>query len=387
MDPELGGEILETLRRDPLRLALTEATLRTFHIAKQFADNKAVLSSLDYDLSGIRCVTTSLDESLRIYDCVQGTREQVSYSKKYGCNLARFTAQPGCVAYASTKINDTIRYLSYDTNQFIRYFVGHTARVTSLQRSPDQAAILSAALDGTVRIWDLDEVHAASTVTPVCSGGGSGTGGLTASYDPSGTVVAVAVRSTELQLYDTRKLTKGPFQSAKIDRLPMGLSRTVAGVSFIPPVGNTILLSMAGRSLVLVDAFSLKTTAVLSSTALGNSGIKAGAQPLGPEPSDTDSVLKEMQRGCFGQNTTATPDGRVVISGCDGGGIALWDISRLHGDIAYGSNGAENGSVPVIAPNSAWNGSHEGPVGVCAFNPHLLECVSGSQSLTLWTPA
>ncbi|KAJ1717905.1 hypothetical protein LPJ61_007060, partial [Coemansia biformis] len=240
MDPEISPETLEVLRKDPLRQALTNTALRNFQMAKLFADNKAPVTSLDYDVAGTRCITTSHDESLRIYDCERGVREHVSYSKKYGCNLAQFTAQPGCAAYASTKINDTIRYLSCDTNQYIRYFVGHKDAVTSLQRSPNQASstLLSAALDGSVRIWDLDQVDPACTVTPTGTRSVAD-GGIAAAHDPSGAVVAVAVGSAEIQLLDVRELARGPFLSALIEP-PGAKGAAIAGVQFIPPTGDHI---------------------------------------------------------------------------------------------------------------------------------------------------
>ncbi|KAJ2333099.1 hypothetical protein GGI00_002488, partial [Coemansia sp. RSA 2681] len=333
-----NAEVLNILRRDPLQAALTSSTLRGFHISKQFSDNKAALTSLDYDLSGNKCITTSLDESLRIYDCVGGKREQVLFSKKYGCNLAQFTSQTGCVAYASTKINDTIRYLSYDTNQYIRYFVGHTRRVTSLQRSPAAATVLSAALDGVVNVWDLGSVKPASTVTPVaCAGGGVEDRGIAAAYDPSGMVIAVAVGSSVLQLYDVREVSRGPFKSQSI--AAEAGQTLVAGVRFIPPLGDHILLAMTDGSCRLLDSFSLQPCASLQGAR--PQGVVDGSAHL-----DTNSpraangvggeALDRMQSAYLGQSVTVTPDGKTVVAGGQNGGISFWDISRYTGTDAQG---------------------------------------------------
>ncbi|KAI8322637.1 WD40 repeat-like protein, partial [Martensiomyces pterosporus] len=218
-DSDISKAALTVLRQNPLKAALTKHAIRGFRMAKVFADNQAAITSVDFGASGTHCITTSSDESLRIYDCSRGVREQVLYSKKYGCNLAQFTSQPGCVAYASTKLNDTIRYLSYETNQYIRYFVGHKEFVTSLDRSPvgGMAAVMSAALDGTVNIWDLNAVRPASTAVPACKSGSSARdGGIVAAYDPSGMVIAAAVASSEVQLFDVREVARGPFKTAPI---------------------------------------------------------------------------------------------------------------------------------------------------------------------------
>ncbi|KAJ2797957.1 hypothetical protein H4R20_004996 [Coemansia guatemalensis] len=382
MDPELGAETLAILRKDPLKQALTRTTVKDFQISKLFADNKAAITSVDHDLTGARCVTTSLDESLRIYDCVRGTREHVSYSKKYGCNLAQFTTHPGYIAYASTKINDTIRYLSYETNQYLRYFVGHKGMVTSLQRSPipGSGTILSAAMDGAVNLWDLEQVNPVSVVKPACGSGGSiAGGGIAAAYDPSGTAIAVAVGSTEIQLFDVRKMASGPFMSSPLESQLTADGAVVAGVQFLPTVGDHMLLVMSNGTIAVLDAFTLKKQAVLLSALPGSASTATN--------SDLDALGK-MQKAFLGQNVTAAPDGKTVIVGGESGDIAFWHIQEALNSVARNANGG-SGAMPsaVVRPDGSWNGSHDGPVSACAFNPHMMECVSGSRSLALWTTA
>ncbi|KAJ2550158.1 hypothetical protein EV175_004170 [Coemansia sp. RSA 1933] len=278
---EYSAQTLSVLRSDPLKTALTRKTVGEFRIAKLFKDNKASITSLDYDPTGTRCITTSADESLRIYNCVQGTRDRVSYSKKYGCSLAQFTKQPGCVAYASTKINDIVRYLSYETNQFIRYFAGHSGRVTSLQRSPDGGpTLLSASLDGTVRIWDLGSADPAATMHPVqpanSNYGGVSDLGIAASYDPSASIIAVALASSEIQLFDVRETKRGPFKTAPLASNTLYATGgncvpVVAGIKFVPPFGDHILVSMDDGSSQIIDAFSLEHQMSLALVTSSNS--------------------------------------------------------------------------------------------------------------------
>ncbi|KAJ2081915.1 hypothetical protein H4R24_002011 [Coemansia sp. RSA 988] len=382
MDPELGTETLAILRKDPLKQALTRMSVKDFQISKLFADNKAAITSVDHDLSGARCVTTSLDESLRIYDCVRGTREHVSYSKKYGCNLAQFTTHPGYIAYASTKINDTIRYLSYETNQYLRYFVGHKGMVTSLQRSPipGSGTILSAAMDGAVNLWDLEQVNPVSVVKPICGSGRSiASGGIAAAYDPSGTAIAVAVGSTEIQLFDVRKLTSGPFISSPLESQITSDGAVVARVQFLPTVGDHMLLVMSDGTIAVLDAFTLKRQVILSS---------AFTNPVSIEDNADLDALGKMQRAFLGQNVTAAPDGKTVIVGGESGDVAFWHIQEVLSSVAHNGS-SRNGTMPsaAVRPDGSWNGSHDGPVSACAFNPHMMECVSGSRSLALWTTA
>ncbi|KAJ1664816.1 hypothetical protein EV178_003793 [Coemansia sp. RSA 1646] len=383
---EYSTQTLSVLRSDPLKTVLTKKSIGEFYISKLFKDNKAPITSLDYDPTGTRCITTSADESLRIYNCAQGTRDRVSYSKKYGCSLAQFTKQPGCVAYASTKINDIVRYLSYETNQFIRYFVGHSGRVTSLQRSPDgSSTMLSAALDGTVRIWDLSTADPAATVHPVLTVNSNRCSvndlGIAASYDPSANVIAVALASSEIQMFDVREMKRGPFKTASL--VPEVLQNTernslasvVAGVKFVPPFGDHILVAMADGLSRIVDAFSLEHRLSLALVTPNSSTDESYIHDEGDDP----LASKRMQQGYFGQQVTMTPDGKTVIAGCNNGSVTFWDISGIR-DVETKS------SVP-LSPVGVWDGTHQdgSAIGVCAFNPHLMECFTGSSTLALWS--
>jgi COMPASS component SWD2 len=50
-----------------------------------------------------------------------------------------------------------IRYLSLFDNAYLRFFTGHEGRVTSLSMSATDDRFLSASVDGTVRLWTLQQ--------------------------------------------------------------------------------------------------------------------------------------------------------------------------------------------------------------------------------------
>ncbi|KAI8915791.1 quinon protein alcohol dehydrogenase-like superfamily [Gorgonomyces haynaldii] len=52
-----------------------------------------------------------------------------------------------------------IRVIDIDTHKIVRLFAGHTNRITSITFSPDERWIITCALDGTVRTWDLPSGH------------------------------------------------------------------------------------------------------------------------------------------------------------------------------------------------------------------------------------
>jgi COMPASS component SWD2 len=66
------------------------------------------ITSLDFDDKGELLVTAGADETLQLYNCLEGKYVTTVNSQKYGAHLARFTHQSNSVVYASTKDNGMI---------------------------------------------------------------------------------------------------------------------------------------------------------------------------------------------------------------------------------------------------------------------------------------
>ena len=111
-------------------------------------------TSIDFDDTGEFLLLSRSDDTIQLFNTKAGAHAKELKSQKYGSALARFTHNSTSIIYASTKVDDGIRYLSMHDNSFIRYFRGHTDRVTSLTMSPGYDHFLSASLDNTVKIWD-----------------------------------------------------------------------------------------------------------------------------------------------------------------------------------------------------------------------------------------
>ncbi|KAF9101004.1 member of Set1p complex, histone methyl transferase [Mortierella sp. GBA35] len=369
-----GGGIAQP----PPPVVLTPALLESLKVSKIFKDNTQIITSIHFDDSGSKCVTSAQDESLHVYDCNTGKLEKTLFSKKYGVNLARFTHRSTSVVYASTKEDDTLRYLSLHDNKYIRYFKGHEKRVTSLEMSPLDDQFLAGSED-TVRLWDLR--------SPNCQGALSVLGQPVVAFDPSGLVFVVAVGSI-LRLYDVKSFDQGPFTSATIgSSLDIDPTTIFATQIEFSSDGKNLLVTTASDAHYIVDAYIPTNTRfkLVGHNTYGTEAFTSGSE------------------ACW------TPDGKCVVSGSRDGDIYVWDISKAIADQAAGLvngggltiGGSNNGAGGGGGPNNSSahllksNGelrpfktlkAHGTPSHIVAFNPKYLMMVSGSTELAFWEP-
>lgn len=338
------------------------------------------MTSLDFDDSGEFLLAACSDESLQLYNAKEGKHIKTLFSKKYGAHLARFTHHSQSIIYASTKGDDTIRYLSTHDNQFLRYFKGHTAPVTTLALCPASDTFLSCSLDNTVRLWSLSSPSPQGRLnlsTPTL-----------AAYDPSATVIGIASPSTSsILLYDLRNYDKPPFATfdlRRFDSLPHVLSNNLSngtsmnGSIHHSPVsqawtklefsndGKSILLA-TNNSLghLLLDAFDGDIRAFLvrpsSNLPLNPSNLRAAPYP----PS---SAIPPSQG-----DIAFTADGRYLI-GSSGGehDAVIWDTQ------------GEVSAEKVLRPMAVL--PRESRMGVVEWNPRYNMMASADREVVFWLP-
>ncbi|QQP58441.1 WD40 proteinlike [Caligus rogercresseyi] len=116
---------------------LTAPLMRQFCVAKNFKEHEGSrINSFHFSWDGLSLISSSEDDQILIYD------RRVN-SQKYGVDLIHFTHASNAALHASTKRDDALRYLSLHDNKFIRYFAGHSKRVTSLDLSPEDDTFIS----------------------------------------------------------------------------------------------------------------------------------------------------------------------------------------------------------------------------------------------------
>ncbi|OCK78811.1 WD repeat-containing protein-like protein [Lepidopterella palustris CBS 459.81] len=333
--------------------------IASFRPARRFRpdDTKAFVTSLDFDDTGELAIVARDDDTLQIYNCKEGKHAKELISKKYGVHLARFSHHAQSIIYASTKVDDTIRFLSTHDNSYIRYFKGHTDTVTSIALCPSTDTFISCSRDNTVRLWNLQSNHYQGLLKLHAP--------YLATYDPSATVIAIASPPTHsILLYDLRMFDKSPFASFDLQALEQRFLGPEAGWSKLEFTndGKSLLLGTTDAGHFVLDAF----TGDLSHFCYREAGSSGRRAPGSPLQSSAASPASGQGDVCV------SPDGQYVIGGSGAEGLLVWDISK--------TPGADN----VLMPSTDLPG--QGRAAVVGYNPRMNLLASADRDLLLWQP-
>eukprot|EP00040_Diaphanoeca_grandis_P040041 m.261047 g.261047 ORF g.261047 m.261047 type:complete len:312 (-) comp41172_c0_seq1:53-988(-) len=308
-------------------MLLNQQVQQSFQLAKVEEQNTGVIHSIDYSDDGKMMVTSSVDDSINLYDCVEGTHTRTLHSKKYGAGLIRFTHGGQTVLHSSLKENDTIRYLSLHDNKYLRYFTGHKDKVTSLDISPINDMFLSASLDMSVRLWDVRSTN--------CSGVVQASDVTAAAYDPKGLVFSIGIGS-DVKLYDSRNYDKGPFATFSIERRGNDTG-AITNLEFSGD-GTHILARTSDNMVYVLDAFQDATKAC-----------------HGHEKN------VDVMTACF------SPCGLHLFGGLKNGTVKVWETET----------GADVATLK----------GHNESITALKFNPKLMLLATGSTELGMWIPS
>jgi len=221
------------------------------------------------------------------------------------------------------------RYHDLHTNRYLKYFNGHTGRVTALHVSPKTDQVLSSAEDKQVRLWDLRSGQ--------CSAVLHAPGIPTVTWDEQGLVFCAGAESGVVKLYDARNYGSGPFASFVVEE-ERNSNALFSFVRFSLD-GKSLLAVVEGRIYVL-DAFTGTTICSV------NSGVPDGGQAL---------------------EASLTPDGKYIISGCNDRHIRVWD-SKMGREV---TKWPQHADIPTCIK----------------FSPRKLLVASACQALALWIPS
>ena len=336
--------------------------INTYRATRLFkAPQGANYTSIDFNDSGEFLLLSRTDDTIQLFNTKAGAHAKELKSQKYGSALAKFTHHDTSIIYASTKVDDGIRYLSMHDNSFIRYFKGHTDRVTSLSLSPSNDQFLSASLDNTVKLWDC---RSASN-----QGQLDFTSPYLTAYDPSATVIAIASPPAQtVHLYDLRNYDKPPFTTFDLLDLEARFRASHGqkqgegwtGMEFSNN-GKYMLISTNGPGHYLIDAFSGELVHYLH---------RPSGSTTRPAPGDQ---LTAQNPSFLQADATFSPDGQFVIGGNGGQtGLLVWDTRE------------KQGGDKVLEPSCDL--PSQKPAAVVAHNPRHNLIASADREVVLWLP-
>ncbi|EPS32491.1 hypothetical protein POX_d05349 [Penicillium oxalicum] len=337
--------------------------IRSYRPCKAFKSSKSesashCTTSLDFDDQGEFVVAAGDDETIQIFDVKEGKSTKSVPSKKYGVHLARFTHHSRQVLHASTKVDHSLRLLDLHNEGYVRYFSGHTDKVTCLAMSPGSDAFISCSKDDTVTVWDLGSRNPQGKLklaTPYL-----------VAFDPSASVIAIASQATSsILLYDFRNYDKAPFSTfdlAPYEEMytPSTRGRAWTRLEFSND-GKYLMVGTDYHGHYILDAFDGTIKAFLT----GKSGSPGRAAPI----STTGKPLGQGD-ACF------TTDGRFVIGGNgDQQDVLVWDLNDIR-----------EGRQANVSLQPAARLSHQSRTALIEYNPRYHMIASADRDIVFWLP-
>ncbi|KAE8131788.1 WD40-repeat-containing domain protein [Aspergillus pseudotamarii] len=349
----------QSQQQTPLPCQKVSDIVRSFRPTKAFKplkqDSSSYVTSLDFDDQGDYLVSSGDDETIQIFDIKEGKTTKSVPSKKYGAHLARFTHHSRQVLHASTKVDDSLRLLDLHNEGYVRYFYGHTDKVTCLAVSPGSDSFVSCSKDNTVAIWDLSSRNAQGKLklaTPYL-----------AAFDPSASVIAIASQSTSsVLLYDFRNYDKSPFSTFDLAPYEERYTPSTRGRAWtrleFSNDGKHLLVGTDYHGHFVLDAFE----GIMKAFLVGKNGSPGRAAPV----STTGKPLGQGD-ACF------TPDGRFVLGGSgDHPDVLAWDLQQ--------SPDANNVLQPVCKL------PHRGRTALIEYNPRYNMVATADKDIVFWLP-
>ena len=211
--------------------------------------------------------------------------------------------------------------------QHIATLPGHTHYVETVAFSPDSTTLASGSLDGTVRLWDVEEETQSTSFQgdqPV----------LSVAFSPDGRTLAAGLEDGAIELWDVE--TEANTATFEGDRM-------VFSVAFSPD-GKLLAAGLEGGTVELFDletetstsfswvtghvhsvAFSPIENTLAAGLSCCASGPDAATIKLLEVGTETNIVTLSNHTGAV-YSVAFSPDGTTLASGSSDGTVMLWDV-------------------------------------------------------------
>ena len=335
MTPSLDGSAVSTgtLRRSEF----TTRMVSSLQPARVHRTHTKPTTCIDFSADGRTLASSGTDDTIGIYNCLEGTVSGVISMRKYGAGEIRFlrqTNQSTLLVASTIGHGNAIRAMDVSTRSYVRYFEGHSSRVGSLAASPSGPGFISGSRDGSVRVWDVRSQDACGKV--------HASGSPIVAYDPKGLIFGITycdkAMRTKVKLFDARSYDDGPFLEFALDN-----------VSQAPP--TCLKFSSDGEYFALVNTDVNPSVGIYDAYEGGLFRTFVGHR-------NASGVSLEVD---------FSPDSLYVASGSDDGSLFVWDLKM---------------DKPLMTESEI----HALPATCVAWNPVYAMLATACQNVVMWLP-
>jgi WD40 repeat protein len=322
------------------------------------------VSSVAFSSDGLRIVSGSYDRTVRIWDAVSGTTQHTMEGHTGWVTSVAFSSDG--LRIVSGSYDCAVRMWDAASGTIRHILEGHTKSVTSVAFSPDGLRIVSGSDDETVRIWDAGSGKIHHTME-------GQTGWMTSvAFSPDSLRIVSGSCDNTVRIWDVA--------SGTIQHILEGHTKSVTSVAFSP------------------DGLRIVSGSDDETVRIWNAGSGTNQHILGDETSWEASVL-------------FSSDGLRIVSGSNDNTVGIWDAASgtiqdtLEGytssvtSVAFSSDGLQIVSSSNDNTVRIWDAAsgtihhtmegHASKVTSVAFSSDGLQIVSGSRDETvrIWDAA
>jgi WD40 repeat protein len=310
---------------------------------------------------GLRAVSASVDNTLKVWDLESGHELRTLKGHSYGVSGVAVT--PDGRRAVSASVDKTLKVWDLESGRELRTLKGHSAYVDGVAVTPDGRRAVSASGDKTLKVWDLESGCELRTL--------EGHSALV-----SGVAVAQDGRRAVSASYD-KTLKVWDLESGRALRTLAGHSDSVTGVA-VTPDGRRAVSASYDHTLRVWDLESGRELRTLEGHSNDVSGVAVTPDGRRAVSASWDNTLKvwDLESGrelrtleghSYGVSGVAvTPDGRRAVSASGDHTLKVWDLER----------GRELGTLK----------GHSAAVSGVAMTPDGRRAVSasGDKTLKVW---
>ena len=130
-------------------------------IRNVFDGHQGIIHSLDFSTDGRLIVSGSRDETVRIWDRVDGTSKVLIINDhNSSAGITSVAISPNGQYVAAGSIDAVVRVWDVSTGQLVEKLRGHRKSVHSVAFTLDGKGLVSGSLDNTLKFWDFSGMAA-----------------------------------------------------------------------------------------------------------------------------------------------------------------------------------------------------------------------------------